>query len=731
MTLNSKEICALTLSFIALTDIFIVLDIPILRQIFGFVLLTFLPGFLVIQILRVGKAPLEKTLFLIGLSVSFLLWVPFFMNLVLPPLGIARPISLFPLILTFTAILVALSLFAYRTGALDVQIPLSPLNTLIERIQSPPLLAAGLILVFGILGPLFARLQFSTIFSLLSMLSIAAILILIISRRVSERVYPLYILVIAIALLYNRTLASPNLGGIDIHLELYFANLVKSAGFWDPSYSVYNFAIGDYVAMLSVTMLPNVYSILLNLDTVLVFKLVYPIIVAFVPLGLYQIYKTQTKLSNRLAFLATFLFMSFSAFYSDLPVITRQEIGVLFFVLLAVVIMNEGLQESKRAALTMLFISSMAVSHYATSYLFLFYFAVLAIGSALILSKNRQGKRRPLTATMVVFAVAITFGWYTFTSGGAAFTAFINSGNHLVASLTTMFSPLANPETASGVSLNVVGDSFTRRFAHYWQLLTEVLIIIGLALVTRHHRKTPKMSSQLLLLALASFILLLFIILLPAVSASYNTERFYLYALLFLAPCCIFGVEAIVDFTSGRLHVKADTAVRLTSAALIVVLVPFFLFSTGSISEVAERPSNIVFLPSSNRGDPYTVYPNYQAWSFLVPTTTSPADVYGSKWLGAFTDRSLVYADLLTTAEVSSYGNVSPDDIILFRGDVEYIGLHHAYVYLGLMNQYGDLTLYTKAGALERVPIASVPGLTTGTAYKVYSDGLVEVYRYP
>src|SRR5665647_1505751 len=175
MTLNSKWICALTVLFIALTDIFIILDIPILRQVFGFALLTFLPGFLIIRILRFGKNSLEKTLFLIGLSVSFLLFVPLLMNFVYPPLGISRPISLSPLVVTFSAILAGLSLAAYKKGFLDLQINVGGLKKLVKTAMAPPVLGAALIVIMGVLSGLFLRFYLDSIFSLLLGLSIVLI----------------------------------------------------------------------------------------------------------------------------------------------------------------------------------------------------------------------------------------------------------------------------------------------------------------------------------------------------------------------------------------------------------------------------------------------------------------------------------------------------------------------------------------------------------------------------
>jgi len=122
ISLDAKRISALSLSLIALTDISIILNVPVLRQVLGFTTLTLLPGFLLIQIVRVSANRLEKILYAVGLSVSFLVFVPLMMNFVYPRIGIAQPISLLPLAATFSLILAILTVVGYKKGAFDFQI---------------------------------------------------------------------------------------------------------------------------------------------------------------------------------------------------------------------------------------------------------------------------------------------------------------------------------------------------------------------------------------------------------------------------------------------------------------------------------------------------------------------------------------------------------------------------------------------------------------------------------
>ena len=70
------------------------IDIPILRQIISFIYLLFVPGLLILRILRFHELGKLKTiLFTMGLSITFLYLLGFFINLLYPFLGIHSPIS--------------------------------------------------------------------------------------------------------------------------------------------------------------------------------------------------------------------------------------------------------------------------------------------------------------------------------------------------------------------------------------------------------------------------------------------------------------------------------------------------------------------------------------------------------------------------------------------------------------------------------------------------------------
>jgi len=259
----------------------------------------------------------------------------------------------------------------------------------------------------------------------------------------------------------------------------------------------------------------------------------------------------------------------------------------------------------------------------------------------------------------------------------------------------------------------------------YWQIITEILIMVGLASVILR-RKTPKMSPEFLLFALASFFVLLVVVAVPSLGSAINSWRAYSFALFFLAPCCILGVEVIVETISGWLGANRGLVFKLTSVALIVLLVPYFLFNNGFIFEIAEHPDNYAFLPTQNLNGRGVEYFQNATWSYMDQSPVPTESVYASTWLSRSLGQSVVYADSYTTPELAAYGHISPDSTAIFSPWDLNRTLHNAYVYLGPANvQQQSIAMRGYTGPLI-VNISSV--LAVSSESRVYSNGLAEVY---
>lgn len=120
-------------------------SIPLIRQITGFLILTFVPGILILRILRIHHLGAVKTnVYAAGISLATLMFAGFFVNIVYPLFGIFRPFSLWPLVATIS-VLVGILCFISWFRDWDFAAPIS-IN--LHEILSPPVLALSL-LPFG------------------------------------------------------------------------------------------------------------------------------------------------------------------------------------------------------------------------------------------------------------------------------------------------------------------------------------------------------------------------------------------------------------------------------------------------------------------------------------------------------------------------------------------------------------------------------------------------------
>ena len=73
------------------------INIPIITQLIGFVYLTFIPGYLILRILRIHQmGSIKSLLFAVGLSLLSVMFIGFLANMILPFIGISSPLTIFP-----------------------------------------------------------------------------------------------------------------------------------------------------------------------------------------------------------------------------------------------------------------------------------------------------------------------------------------------------------------------------------------------------------------------------------------------------------------------------------------------------------------------------------------------------------------------------------------------------------------------------------------------------------
>jgi uncharacterized membrane protein len=133
----------------------IILDIPIVRQIVVFCYLTFVPGFLILKLLKPTRTVLvEKLLFTVGLSLAFLMFVGLLINQLFFTLNILEPLSSIYLLISFSCLTLFLSLIAFCQ---DLNANLKRSDNFVNLKNLFPKSVLIIPLILGIVGSLYSN----------------------------------------------------------------------------------------------------------------------------------------------------------------------------------------------------------------------------------------------------------------------------------------------------------------------------------------------------------------------------------------------------------------------------------------------------------------------------------------------------------------------------------------------------------------------------------------------
>lgn len=709
MTLKfwSKEWFAFIISILILTDLAILLNIPFLRQIFGFLFLTILPGLLVIQILKFEKLSIVETiLYSVGLSIALLMFGGLLINTLYPLFGISKPISLLPLLSTINITIVILCILGYRINN-DFS---APISIPIKEILSPPALLLYLLPFLSILGAYLVSFHHNNILLMFMIIVIALIVVLVaFDKFIPKKLYPLAVFVIAISLLYHRSLISPYLFGTDIYLEYHIYKLVELSSHWDPS--AYIISLN---AMLSITVLPAIYSSLLNMDGTWIFKIVYPLLFSLVPLGLYRVFQKQTD--EKIAFLSTFFFMSLYVFFITMQFLMRQMIAEFFLVLLILLMVDKEMKTINRAMLTIIFGASLVVSHYGISYIYMLLFLPFIWLSSFHIKGIKKANVR---GTFVAFYFVFALCWYMYSVRSVSLEAGVTALTNIATSTGDMFVPLTSEPT---IVMNIQGGSAS--FLHFLGRLffnvTELFIIVGVFRMILS-RKEMDWDREYIPAVIVAFLLLFACLIIPEVASMLNMNRTYHLLLIFLSPCCIIGGITIFEMVSklfGSISLNRTFYMRIL---VLTILIPYFLFNTGFVYEIAgdEEPTSVpLSMERMKKNEDLDVGVSYYSGNIQEQS------VFGIRWLSqsrVINDEKAIYCTSRTRPMAMGYGMISWWTLSVFD-PLREIRKKDAYVYLRYLNVVKGVG---KAPYLFNITEVSPP---LEERNKIYDNGGSEVY---
>jgi len=619
-------------------------DIPALRQAFGFVFLTFIPGILILRILKIHNVGIvESLVYSVGLSLAFVMFIGAFVNFFLPLIGVSKPISLAPIMITLAVFTVLLMVGAYVRDRNFVPTEKPAPG---DKLNLPPVLFLIFLFLLTILGVALIDAYQNNLLLLICMLIIAAVVgMAAFGRFIRPEIYPLAIFIIGLCLLYQTTLMSPYLVGSDINTEYRFYQAAIVNGFWDAS------IFSNIASCLSINILSPVYSLVLNIEGLWMFKAIYPLLFALVPLVLYHVFSQQ--MSRKKAFLAAFFFVVVPTFSLEMIAMVRQQVAELFLALVILLLVDRRLNPRPKLALIIVFTLGVIVSHYSIgfvgfAYMGLFLPLVFILRSDILartwawlrrkgtrfVEKPTINKALSLKALAIVVAIYFTFGfaWYGFTASGKCLGNISKVWTRQMSNVATGLADLLpapveqtdviepdevtepgkltqpdkipiffdfgrrDPLIQAALGLDFARASPQGKVFRILQWITQLFLIAGVIRLIFKSRRLG-FTAEYTAISLVSALMLAACIFVPRFANILNTTRWYHIALITLAPFCILGGEAIWQGISSLVRKIRGVAPGTGSTnskdnqaflgfIALAVLIPYFLFTSGFVYEV-------------------------------------------------------------------------------------------------------------------------------------------------
>lgn len=624
------------------------LHVPLLRPVVGFFYITFVPGILLLRFLNIKQLDGTKTiLYCLGLSLWAVMILGLLMNSLYPLFGVNKPISLLPLLATISSVVIS---FCAIILIRDNGIP----DLYVIYMDNQPFRTFYLLLIpiISIFGANLVNINTNSSLLLVLILLISAIFIgTTVNNQIDTKVYPLIIFSLALSLLFHNSLISEYLVGWDIHFEYRVSEFVQLNGFWD--YSIYSNAN----SVLSVTLLPSIYSTILNIDGIWVYKIIYPFCFAFVPVGLYRSYKDQ--FGSTIALLAVFYFITVATFFNEVIFLARQLIAEIFYMLVIVTMFSDSKERGPHFKLLLIIFSSgIVISHYGLTYLYL---GISLISLAFMyIFFHKELSHDALSPLHVLLFAVMGLSWYIFISNSSSFSTLVRFGDHAI---NTIFAELLNP--ASNQALNILTRdeiSAIYKILKYLYYISQFFILVGIVdILVKMRLKKYRYNYIYASYSLSCFIIFLSNVIIPNFNVM-NIHRIYHLLLFILSPFTIIGGLK----TFKLINIKRPGAIKL----LILYISIFLLFSTGFVNEVLnDHPKSISLSP------------------YLDSTRFNQMEAFGATWISNYSVcNSTLYGDEYATKTLASFFHLECGNIVLYSFKMGKTLTNNSYVFLRSWN---------------------------------------------
>jgi uncharacterized membrane protein len=559
------------------------------------------------------------------------------------------------------------------------------------------------------------------------------------AHRMGKILLMLVIYTVSLTLMWGYSLRGTLVYGFDISTEYDVAHQTVLAGVWHLSHA------GDaYGALPSVTVLPAELHFLTGISDLMILKLVYPLIAALFPVGIFSF--SCRFLRDRWAFAAVAFVVTQAAFGQEVPALARQEIALIFFIAMIIAMYDTGLSRRLQWTLTAVFGVGMAISHYSTVYFAIGMLFLLVLMQWLVSLRRHAQRVVGAFAVALIAATASAALWYgPITKSSSNLSQFIASVQEAGPAL---FESNGGPFGAASTDVSITPAIYqkdikasyekTRRFVTPFpdaneskyalaaaqpaptpsarlaavntllnlgnQALAEIaeLIAACAAIYIALRKKTPPAVREVFLFGIGTLLELLIMRVSPTFAQAYNQPR------AMIQGFAVLGIPLMwpLQHFAGQFRRFGKTIIAVGVLALVVIFV-----GNSGLSGALLGGSAATNLADSGE--------DYQRYYVTAP------EVAAAQWLSArVTSGDIVYADSYGELRLSEQ-NVSDDGLL---NDITPATLNQrAWIYATTTNVVdGSARVYFNN---DEVAYAFPFGFLDSHYDVVFSDGSSEVFN--
>lgn len=625
INISRKEIILqniIILIFIYITNIAFFLDITIIRQIFGFVFLTIIPGLLLINLINEQNIDNNLiTILTIGLSVTFILFFGilfYFFTFQLSGFTFNATHILLILDLIYI-VLILINIFFIRTCYFHKQ--KFSLNTIMKGLIGigiilPPISILGVYLMndYGINLVVYLSFIITTIL---------IILICYFNKYLSSESLSFFVFIISLSIVLLYSLRSYHLLGVDTHFEYFQFKTLLTYNSWQNSLLDSDISsLLNYIIIVNI--FPYLYYLILDIPPEFLFKILFSIIFAFSPLIIFAI---CNKYFDKIYSFLGSIFFVFQMNFMTTPIQVRTNIAIMFIMLFIMTLLL--LKNRFKSVLLVLFFISSMFCHYTSPELF-----CIILVFAYIIEKvlNKFYKFEKMLSFNVVFScLAVTFFWY-----GLIMHVIFGTSVHFFdyfsdSLLNTVWDQGKSTYTTALLGENIVkkGIPHIIEFFITWMILLTILIgFIYTTIITMFKKIKISFFEKLLephikidsIVVILGFCFLCSygcMMYLPYLSQNYGIDRVYFVGLSIMS----------IFFLMGALIIPNTLNYKKGYLLILLILLPYFFCVNGSFYQIYGYPRSLLL---NNGGT------EYQYEQYYIPDEDSISAV----WMDKFIDNS-------------------------------------------------------------------------------------------